>query len=344
VIPIHAKTEEFARMWATRLNVIAPQLPIHLQPLLPAVLILVLFALTFFANSDNVGIDLLSNIDQRFFSSKVVRPPNFNQNWAQSQLTISGLPPTLEVGTNFILMTNIAVDNAGDLTLELVSPSGTTVTIVSGSGEGLGLDGLEPFDETIWSDSYATVDEQLQLDSSVKRFPEAGPQDSFSSFLGEDPNGVWTLRLYDTKDLPITVNDEHLVLLHGWSLHFEYSTDIFSFDITTSRRKWSNSGGAISMVMNGAYGSSQPVPLGTFSTRGGETLIQDYVPPQSAGPLSSITLYNTLPADAWRVWEITITGERLGTVTFGKNEIVRGSAQLYGSLSFPFFLFYAELF
>jgi len=102
------------------------------------------------------------------------------------------------------LKTNIQHTFAGDLVVSLTSPSGTVVTLTSESGES----SANVFNGTEWDDD-ANPAGQVPYDfndglvtdhqyvSDVLASPLA-PEEPLSAFVGENPNGKWTLTIGDT--------------------------------------------------------------------------------------------------------------------------------------------------
>jgi subtilisin-like proprotein convertase family protein len=108
-----------------------------------------------------------------------------------SKLTVTGAQRYL---TDADLTTNISHNvGAGDLEVRLTSPKGTTTWISNNRGEGSGS---------------ALVGTTFD-DSADEAFSEAGespvfgggtymPEGAMAAFIGENPNGVWTLTVQDT--------------------------------------------------------------------------------------------------------------------------------------------------
>ena len=103
----------------------------------------------------------------------------------QSTITVSGLSNTV---TAIRLKLNLSHSYASDLVLKLISPSGSSITLLSNIG-GSG----DNFVETEFSDDAA--------ESILRQSPPFSgqfiPQEPLSSLIGEDPNGNWILEIQD---------------------------------------------------------------------------------------------------------------------------------------------------
>ncbi len=119
---------------------------------------------------------------------------------ASSTVTVSGLGT--QIGA-VRLKTFIRHTFPSDLDITLVSPAGTVVTITSDNGSS--FDNV--FNGTVWSDKADpggqvpyTTNNGVVTDASyvanVTRTPLVS-EEPLSAFVGEDPNGVWTLKIRD---------------------------------------------------------------------------------------------------------------------------------------------------
>ncbi|HKQ49614.1 MAG TPA: proprotein convertase P-domain-containing protein [Phycisphaerae bacterium] len=111
----------------------------------------------------------------------------------------------------------------GDLVIGLTSPSGTIVTLSSENGEG--LDNV--FDGTQWDDDAnpagqvpydnndGLVTDHLYVDLTTAT--PLCPEEPFAAFIGEDPNGIWTLTIGDVAAGDIGV-------LEDWTLEITTCT------------------------------------------------------------------------------------------------------------------------
>ncbi len=101
------------------------------------------------------------------------------------------------------LTTNITHTFAADLDITLMSPAGTVVTLTTDNGAG----NDDVFNGTLWDDSanpagqvpYVT-NAGLVTDHPYVNLTTATPlvpEEAFAAFVGEDPNGTWTLTISD---------------------------------------------------------------------------------------------------------------------------------------------------
>jgi len=119
-----------------------------------------------------------------------------------STLNISGAAPYL---ADLQLQTLLSHNNSQDLTVLLISPSGTTATLASGVGST--LDNI--FAGTTWllranlGGQVPYVSNQGLVTDSVfannTLATPLTPQESFATMMGENPNGTWTLRIIDAN-------------------------------------------------------------------------------------------------------------------------------------------------
>jgi len=92
------------------------------------------------------------------------------------------------------IKTYIAHNRSSDLILSLTSPQGTTVILSNRRGG----ENRDSFNGTIWSDNSRNSPETYIFNNSV--VSDLAPEESFSSFQGEIPNGIWTLTVEDSVD------------------------------------------------------------------------------------------------------------------------------------------------
>jgi len=132
----------------------------------------------------------------RFTSS---RPAAIADHSTQSsRVTVTGVAPfTCDVNVEIFIRHAFA----RDLDMTLTSPTGRTVTLTTDNGERI-EDGPRPidgvFDGTLWDDAArepvtGAVFEQLTA-------PPVGPlvpEGALAAFIGDDPNGNWTLTVAD---------------------------------------------------------------------------------------------------------------------------------------------------
>jgi subtilisin-like proprotein convertase family protein len=147
--------------------------------------------------------------------------PTITTGLATSTLVVSGAPTYLQKLT---LQTFLTHSFAGDLDVTLTSPAGTSVTFTTDNG--VGADNV--FNGTIWddaadpgnpapfgSDTFAAsnlASDAVYTNLAVK--PSLAPEEPLAAFIGEDPNGTWT----------ITINDDASTdsgSLASWSLNID---------------------------------------------------------------------------------------------------------------------------
>ncbi len=104
-------------------------------------------------------------------------------------LAVSGLD---EFITDVNLRTFITHTFAADLDITLISPSGTSVTISTDNGGS----NDDVFNGTLWDDSAADPVTDFIYTNGVVA-PTLTPEEALAAFIGENPNGTWTLQIAD---------------------------------------------------------------------------------------------------------------------------------------------------
>ena len=136
-----------------------------------------------------------TDIPKNISDCTLAGPPPCIPAITQSQITISGFSSITKVK----LYLWINHSKVSDLTVDLISPSATFVRVFNrhgGSGANLGLNSSR---ETILDDDAITP-------ISAGTAPFEGsftPDGPLSTFSGENPNGVWTLRVTDNLNANI---------------------------------------------------------------------------------------------------------------------------------------------
>jgi subtilisin-like proprotein convertase family protein len=115
--------------------------------------------------------------------------PIFNGSFATYTCTVSGLGASL---WDIDLTTAIAHPACFDLDVQLIAPSGKTVTVTTDNG-GVNDD---VFNGTLWDDNVNAPVTDHVFTNLVTATP-LSPEGRLSAFRGENPNGVWTLRIAD---------------------------------------------------------------------------------------------------------------------------------------------------
>jgi subtilisin-like proprotein convertase family protein/regulation of enolase protein 1 (concanavalin A-like superfamily)/uncharacterized protein YbbK (DUF523 family) len=127
-----------------------------------------------------------------------------------SQITVSGVGVFI---TDVNMITFITHTFNGDLDITLTSPSGTVVVITADNGG----DNDNVFNGTLWDDS-APIPVTDNVYANNVTAPFLAPEGAFGAFIGEDPNGVWTLTI--TNDAPTDAGE-----LSAWSLEIATCSD-----------------------------------------------------------------------------------------------------------------------
>ena len=131
-----------------------------------------------------------------------------------STVTIAGAPLSIAEVT---AVTNLAHDRSDDLDVTLESPAGTVVTLTSGNATNR----EDAFDGTMWADDADpgggipgpdgnVASDAVYRDGEVQ--PSLVPEEAMAAFIGEDPNGTWTLTISDHAPGDAGT-------LTGWELH-----------------------------------------------------------------------------------------------------------------------------
>jgi subtilisin-like proprotein convertase family protein len=117
-----------------------------------------------------------------------------------STIDVAGLPEYL---CDLDLVTTITHTFNGDLDITLRSPAGTIVTVTTDNGGG----NDNVFNGTVWDDDANslgqvpyTANDGLVTDSTYVNLTLESPlvpEESFAAFIGENPNGTWTLTISD---------------------------------------------------------------------------------------------------------------------------------------------------
>ena len=93
--------------------------------------------------------------------------------------------------------------------MTLTSPQGTTTLI--GSNNGGNNDNV--YSGTIWDDMASNTVSDVTYINGITATPLI-PEGAMSAFIGEDPNGTWTITITDNEAIDIGI-------LSSWSLTFD---------------------------------------------------------------------------------------------------------------------------
>jgi subtilisin-like proprotein convertase family protein len=175
-----------------------------------------------------------------FGHSRLARPVALNdETTIATTIAVAGAQPYL---WDVDLETSILHGYPGDLRIRLQSPQGTTVVISTDNGAG----NPEVLHGTLWDDDADpgspvpyTVNPKIVSDHVFTlgpRVPFLVPEGALAAFLGEDPNGTWTLTIEDDA-----AGGEGT--LESWDLHLATLASPPAF------------------TLNGSYSNSVPMPL-----------------------------------------------------------------------------------
>jgi subtilisin-like proprotein convertase family protein len=143
------------------------------------------------------------------YAGPVTPIPDDDPDGVAIPLTVAGAPGAISklvfsidgsACSTGIGSTTVGIDHTwvGDIVLTLTSPAGTSVTIVNQAGGG--LNSGNNFCQTVLDDAAVN---SIQAVTSAGA-PYTGtfkPANPLSAFIGEDPNGVWTLTASDNAFL-----------------------------------------------------------------------------------------------------------------------------------------------
>jgi uncharacterized repeat protein (TIGR01451 family) len=211
-----------------------------------------------------------------------------------STIVISG------AGTSILdvnALTHIQHTFAADLDITLTSPAGTVVTLTTDNGAG----NDDVFNGTLWDDSANpggqvpyTTNNGLVTDNAYVNLTTATPlvpEEAMAAFIGEDPNGTWTL----------TISDD--LAGDGGSLN-DWSLDIKTFSCASSDLSITKTDGVTTVA-----------PGGTTTY----TITASNAGPTAANPA---TVTDTFPAACTSVtYTSTAAGGATGNTATGSGNI-----------------------
>jgi uncharacterized repeat protein (TIGR01451 family) len=119
-----------------------------------------------------------------------------------SQIIVSGLNANI---LDVDVRTNLVHPDNDDLELTLFSPAGSVVTLGTGNPPPPNVDNqVDVFNGTVWDDDAGTTNPPGPVTDAtyVSGTPETPlvPEEALAAFIGENPNGTWTLLINDTVD------------------------------------------------------------------------------------------------------------------------------------------------
>jgi subtilisin-like proprotein convertase family protein/PKD repeat protein len=190
-----------------------------------------------------------------------------------STITVSGIDPYI---LDLNVVTNITHTFSADLDITVTSPAGTVVTLTSDNGAG----NDDVFAGTTWNDQadpdglvpYTTNDGLVSdhLYANLTLATPLVPEDALSAFIGEDPNGIWTITISD--DL---AGDGGI--LNSWGLDFATIGDVVppsitcGGDITVDNVTGTCSSAAVTLTGTASATDACSTPTITYSPSSGST-------------------------------------------------------------------------
>jgi predicted outer membrane repeat protein len=132
-----------------------------------------------------------STVENTFTNTTPVSIASSGTPVVTSTLNVSGIGRSI---LDVNLQTFLRHTFARDIDMTLTSPSGRVVTLTTDNGAG----NDNVFNGTVWDDDAAT---SVTNASYVNNVPLATliPEEALAAFLGEDPNGTWTLTISDDE-------------------------------------------------------------------------------------------------------------------------------------------------
>jgi cysteine-rich repeat protein len=131
--------------------------------------------------------------------------PDNNATGLASTIDVAGLGARLLAVTATVSITH---PNAGHLDLYLTSPAGTRIDLATDIGNGI----VDLYDAVTFDDAAATPISDAPLPPANPALTSVVPEGALGAFMGENPNGTWTLTVVD--DTGGTTGT-----LDGWQLH-----------------------------------------------------------------------------------------------------------------------------
>ncbi|MCC7012766.1 MAG: proprotein convertase P-domain-containing protein [Planctomycetes bacterium] len=122
-----------------------------------------------------------------FSSSPLVAIPDLGS--VTDTIAVSGLSTSL---SKLVLYTEIQHTWSDDIDIKLTSPAGTTVVVASDNAGNLD----DVYNGTTWDPALAVAPSDYPYLDLVVATPLA-PEGSFDNFVGENPNGTWTIEVFD---------------------------------------------------------------------------------------------------------------------------------------------------
>ena len=153
------------------------------------------------------------------YTNAIVLPiPDNSTTGLNSAVIVSG---KTGVVTDVDVVTNVTHTFSADLDMTITSPAGTVVTLTTDNGSG--SDNV--FAGTTWDDQadpgspipYFPVNPALATDHTYTNLIVAtplAPEEGLGAFKGENPNGLWVLKVIDDANMDTGA-------LNSWALHLQ---------------------------------------------------------------------------------------------------------------------------
>lgn len=149
---------------------------------------------------DVVSINNAPDTDQTSFTQNTPLAIPTGPAVVSSTINVAGLSPFI---TDVDVTTFLTHTFAADLDITIMSPSGTVVTLTTDNGSG----NDDVFNGTVWDDSANPAGQVPYTNNSgmVTDHPYVNltlanplaPEEALGAFIGEDPNGTWTITISD---------------------------------------------------------------------------------------------------------------------------------------------------
>lgn len=223
----------------------------------------------------------------------------------------------------FVLHTYVRHPENKDVRIYLVSPNGTqvTVTLDEGGDEG------NAFNNTLWFDGSPTDVEDIGSgnDCPSPFYESLKPEDPFSAFDGESPNGVWTLKIEDD-------DDDDIGGIEQWSLIIGGVTTTQNYQISRT--------GIVVMTDNGSdWNVSEPIAMpgnnaSELNDNANQSIaVRDNLIALGASNADKVYLFDDANGDGNWASTNTVTGPT-GSEDFGWSVFIENDLALVGDPGF----------
>jgi subtilisin-like proprotein convertase family protein len=124
------------------------------------------------------------------FNTAIINQSIPDTGTIDNTITVSAFPPNAIV-TNVRVTVNITHTQDADLTLTLIAPDGTPVTLVAQPGSPTDPTN-QNFTNTTFADGFPSINSTTAPYTGI-----FSPVQALSNFIGKSPNGIWTLEVND---------------------------------------------------------------------------------------------------------------------------------------------------